>query len=405
MNFPCLALLAPILLVTIVSAGCVGEDPAHREASSSRAVLVGTSAANATLVGTTVAAAPAVQDWAAVPENDPLKVAFAYGAPLGESGAGFAHDRGRREMQAMLGGKVSTSFIEGRTAGDGAEQALRDLAGQGNRIIFGATIADRRLMLRLAREFPDVKWEGAGSGFDGASNLRSYDVRTYQGAYLAGIVAGKMTRTDTLGFIGSVPVPEVIRSINAYTLGAQSVNPSVRTKVAWVHKWFDPGREAEAAQSLISAGADVLLQSTDSTAPLQVAEKAGKYAFGWNSDMKSYGPKAHLGSSVVSWAPYYTRAVQQALDGTWRAQGHWWGIKEGAVDLVSLSDSVPAEVKVVVDGKKRAIGDGTFTVWKGPMISSDDIEVLATGEVGDERFVRGMMFYVKGVDGKVPPPG
>jgi simple sugar transport system substrate-binding protein len=176
----------------------------------------------------------------------------------------------------------------------------------------------------------------------------------------------------------------------------------VKTKVVWINKWFDPGRESEAAQSLINGGADVLLQNTDSPAPLQVAEKAGKYAFGWNNDMKSYGPKAHLGSSVIDWAPYYTSAVSDVLDGTWQARASWRGFKDGAVDLVNLSEIVQPDVKALVAEKKKAIADGSFRIWKGPMLTSENKEVLVTGAVGHDRFIAGMMFYVKGVDGTVP---
>jgi simple sugar transport system substrate-binding protein len=256
-------------------------------------------------------------------------------------------------------------------------------------------------MAALAREFAEVKWEHA-TGAESGDNLRAYGVRAYQGAYLAGIIAGKITRTDTLGFVASVPIPDVVRNINAFTLGAQSVNPSVRTKVVWVNKWFDPGRESEAAQSLINGGADVLLQNTDSPAPLQVAERAGKFAFGWGSDMKTFGPKAHLGSSIVHWGPYYTKAVRQVLDGTWKPQSSWWGLAQGAVDLVSLSDVVPQDVKALVEEKKKAIAEGKFRIWKGPMISSEDREVLGTGEIGDDQFISGIMFLVKGVEGKIP---
>ena len=331
----------------------------------------------------------------------PLKVAFAYVGPVGDGGWTFAHDRGRKEMEAALGGKVKSTYVESVPENADAERVLRDLAAQGNKVIFGTTFGYMETMVRLAKEFPDVKWEHA-TGFKSGGNLRAYDVRAYQGAYLAGIIAGKMTRTDTLGFVASVPIPEVVRNINAFTLGAQSVNPSVRTKVVWINKWFDPGRESEAAQSLINGGADVLLQNTDSSAPLQVAEKAGKYGFGWDSDMKGYGPKAHLGSSIINWAPYYTKAVRQVLDSTWKVETNWWGIKEGAIDLVNISDVVPADVQALVEEKKKAIADGSFKIWKGPMLSSDNKEVLPTGAVGDDKFVSSIMFYVKGVEGKVP---
>jgi simple sugar transport system substrate-binding protein len=291
--------------------------------------------------------------------------------------------------------------VEVAPSADDAESVLRALAAQGNKVIFGTASGYREVMLRLAPEFPDVKWEHAGGSKSGA-NLRAYDLRADQGAYLAGIIAGKMTHTDTLGFVASIPLPEVVRNINAFTLGAQSVNPAVRTKVVWVNKWFDPGRESEAAQSLINGGADVLLQNTGSAAPLQVAEKAGKHAFGWASDMKAHAPKAHLGSAIVDWAPYYTKAVRQVIDSSWKAETHWWGIKEGVVDLVSIAEVVPEDVKALVEEKKKAIADGSFRIWKGPMITSDDREILSTGVLGDRAFISSIMFYVKGVEGKVP---
>lgn len=348
------------------------------------------------LSGPAVAATPV----AATPA-DPLKVAFAYVGPVGDGGWTFAHDRARRAMEASFGGRVKTTFVESVPENADAERVLRDLAAQGNKVIFGTTFGYMETMVRLAKEFPDVKWEHA-TGFKSGGNMRTYDVRAYQGAYLAGIIAGKMTRTDTLGFVASIPIPEVVRNINAFTLGAQSVNPSAHTKVVWINKWFDPGRESEAAQSLINGGADVLLQNTDSSAPLQVAERAGKYGFGWDSDMKAYGPKAHLASSIINWTPYYTKAVEQVLDGSWKVEQNWWGIKEGAIDLVNIADVVPADVRALVAEKKAAIASGEFNIWKGPMLSSDDKEVLATGAVADDKFISGIMFYVKGVEGKVP---
>ena len=401
------ALLAALLSTAIAVAGCGRKEESRPVASfpvaaASAAAAPASSTAGASdrdaKAGSPVNAAAGAS---AGKEEDALKVAFAYLGKVGDGGWTLSHDRGRKEMEAALGGKVRTTYVESVPGNADAEGILRDLATQGNKIIFGTTFGYMDSMAGLAREFPDVKWEHA-TGSRSGGNLRTYDVRSYQGAYLAGIIAGKMTRTDTLGFVASIPVPEVIRNINAFTLGAQSVNPSVRTKVAWVHKWLDPGRESEAAQSLINGGADVLLQNTDSSAPLQVAEKAGKYAFGWDSDMKSYGPKAHLGSAVINWAPYYTKAVGQVLDGTWKVEKNWWGIKEGAVDLVNVAEVVPEDVKTLVQEKKKALADGGLRIWRGPMISSEDKEVLSTGEVADDTFISEIMFYVKGVEGKVP---
>jgi len=211
-----------------------------------------------------------------------------------------------------------------------------------------------------------------------------------------------MTKTNTLGVVGSVPIPEVVRNINSFTLGAQSVNPKIKTKVVWVNKWFDPPKETEAAQSLINGGADVLMQNTDSKAVLQTAEKAGKYSIGWDSDMSAYGPKAHLASSIINWAPYYIKATKDALDGTWKTGQSWWGVKEGAIDIVSISDKVPAELKDKVEKVKAGLKDGSYVIWKGPIVANDGKEVLKKDEAADDKFLGGINFFVKGVEGKVP---
>jgi simple sugar transport system substrate-binding protein len=224
------------------------------------------------------------------------------------------------------------------------------------------------------------------------------------GAYMAGIIAGKMTKSNTLGVVGSIAVPEVIRNINAYTLGAQSVNPKIKTKVVWVGSWFDPPKETEAAQSLINGGADVLLQNTDSTAVLQTAEKNKKYAFGWDSDMSKFAPEAHLASAIINWAPYYSKAVKDALEGKW-ASGTgktWWGVKEGANDIVAISDKVPADVKELIAKTKAGLADGSVDVFKAPLVGQDGKEALKKDAVADDKFLDGMLFYVKGVEGKVP---
>jgi simple sugar transport system substrate-binding protein len=194
----------------------------------------------------------------------------------------------------------------------------------------------------------------------------------------------------------------VIRNINSFTLGAQSVNPKVKTKVVWVNEWFNPPKETEAAQSLLNGGADVLFQNTDSSAVLKTAGKAGKYAFGWDSDMSSYSPEAHLASSIINWAPYYIKATKDALEGTWTTGAVWWGVKEGAIDIVSISDKVPAEIKTKVETVKAGLKDGSFAIWKGPILGQDGKEVVKKDETADDKFLGGVNFYVKGVEGKVP---
>jgi basic membrane protein A and related proteins len=246
-----------------------------------------------------------------------------------------------------------------------------------------------------------VKFEHA-TGYKTAENMRTYDSRTYGGAYMAGVIAGAMTKTNTLGVVGSVPIPEVIRNINSFTLGAQSVNPKIKTKVVWVNKWFDPPKETEAATSLINGGADVLMQNTDSPAVLKTAQDKGKRAFGWDSDMTAYGPQAHLGSAVINWGPYYVNAVQDVLDGTWKTGKAWWGVKEGAIDFVSVAEDVPAEAKAKLEAVKAGLKDGSFVIWKGPISDNTGKVQLEKDKAADDEWLGGIKFYVKGVEGKVP---
>ncbi|NKI94917.1 BMP family ABC transporter substrate-binding protein [Rhizobacter sp. SG703] len=348
------------------------------------------------------APAPVAAASAAAPKPEPLKIAFAYVGPVGDGGWTFAHDNARKALEKQFGDRIATSFVEKVPEAADAERVFRDMAGQGNKLIFGTTFGYMEPMLKVAADLKDVKFEHA-TGFKQAENMRTYDSRTYEGAYMAGVIAGGMTKTNTLGVVGSIPIPEVIRNINSFTLGAQSVNPKIKTKVVWVNEWFNPPKETEAAQSLINGGADVLMQNTDSSAVLQTAEKAGKYAFGWDSDMTAYGPKAHLASSIINWAPYYIKATQDALDGKWTGNSaSWWGVKEGAIDLVSISDKVPAELKEKVEKVKAGLKDGSFTIWKGPIAGNDGKDVLKKDEVADDKFMSGIKFFVKGVEGKVP---
>jgi basic membrane protein A and related proteins len=352
------------------------------------------------------AAAPAaptpVAAASAPAKPEPLKISFIYVGPVGDGGWTFAHDNGRKAVEKEFGDKVVTSFVEKVPESADAERVFRDVASQGNKLIFGTTFGYMEPMLKTAAELKDVKFEHA-TGYKTAENMRTYDSRTYEGAYMAGIIAGAMTKTNTLGVVGSIPIPEVIRNINSFTMGAQSVNPKIKTKVVWVNEWFNPPKETEAAQSLLNGGADVLFQNTDSSAVLQTAGKAKKYAFGWDSDMSAYSPEAHLASAVINWGPYYVKATKDALEGSWKGNsGVWWGVKEGAIDIVSISDKVPADIKTKVETVKAGLKDGSFSIWKGPIVGQDGKEVLKKDEVADDKFLGGVNFYVKGVDGKVP---
>ena len=347
-------------------------------------------------------AKPAEPPKAAEAKPAPLKIAFAYVGPVGDGGWTFAHDNARKAVEKEFGDKVQTSFVENVPESADAERVIRDMVGQGNKLIFGTTFGYMEPMLKVAADSKDVKFEHA-TGYKQAENMRTYDSRTYEGAYMAGVIAGKMTKSNTLGVVASIPIPEVIRNINSFTMGAQSSNPKVKTKVVWVNEWFNPPKETEAATSLINGGADVLFQNTDSPAVLKTAQDKGKRAFGWDSDMTAYGPKAHLASAVINWTPYYIKATQEALEGKWTGgTAAWWGVKEGAIDIVSIAEDVPADTKAKVEEVKKGLKEGSFAIWKGPILDSTGKVVLKKDEVADDKFLGGINFYVKGVEGKVP---
>jgi len=347
------------------------------------------------------AVVPATPASTAAAPAAPLNIAFAYVGPVGDGGWSYAHDNARKALEKEFGDRIKTSFVESVPESADAERVFRDLVGQGNKLIFGTTFGYMEPILKVANDSKDVKFEHA-TGYKTAENLRTYDSRTYEGAYLAGIIAGGMTKSNTLGVVGSVPIPEVLRNINSFTMGAQSVNPKITTKVVWVNEWFSPPKETEAATALINGGADVLFQNTDSPAVLKTAQEKGKRAFGWDSDMTAYGPKAHLASAVINWGPYYIKTTQDALDGKWATGRSWWGVKEGAIDIVSIAEDVPAEIKTKVETVKAGLKDGSFSIWKGPIVGQDGKELVAKDTVADDAFLSGVGFYVKGVEGKVP---
>jgi simple sugar transport system substrate-binding protein len=347
-------------------------------------------------------AAPAPAASAPAPKAEPLKIAFAYVGPVGDGGWTFAHDNARKALEKEFGDKIVTSFVENVPESADAERVIRDMAGQGNKLIFGTTFGYMDPMLKVAADTKGVFFEHA-TGYKQSENMRTYDTRTYEGAYMAGVIAGKMTKTNVLGVVASVAIPEVLRNINAFTLGAQSGNPKIKTKVVWIGEWFNPPKESEAATSLINGGADILFQNTDSPAVLKTAQEKGKRAFGWDSDMSAYAPKAHLASSAINWAPYYIKATKEVLDGSWKGGGNsWWGVKEGAIDIVAIADDVPAETKAKIDEVKAGLKDGSFAIWKGPITDNTGKVQIKKDEVADDKFLGGLGFYVKGVEGKVP---
>ncbi|TDQ44918.1 BMP family ABC transporter substrate-binding protein [Tepidicella xavieri] len=361
-----------------------------------------TALAGATLIGCgkkEEAAAPAPAPAAEAPQV--TKAAWVYIGPVGDAGWSYAHDLGRRGVEAHFGNQVQTTYVESVPYGADAERVFRDLAQQGNQIIFGTSFGYMETMLKVAEDFPNVKFEHA-TGYKTAPNMRIYDASFYQDTYMAGVIAAHMTQTGTLGFIGSFPIPEVLRNINAFTLGAQSVKPDVKVRVVWVSSWFDPPKESEAAQALINQGADVLLQNTDSTAVLQTAERNGKFAFGWDSDMSAFAPNAHLASAIVDWTPYYVKSIEELRNGTWETKRTVWGVKEGLNDLIKIADFVPAEAKAKVEEIKAGMKAGTFEPFTGPIVDNTGREVLAAGVQADRAWKDSVNFFVRGIEGRVP---
>jgi simple sugar transport system substrate-binding protein len=334
--------------------------------------------------------------------DEPVKVAFIYVDPVGDTGWSYQHDVARRELEHVLGAKVKTTYVESVPATADAERVIRQLAVAGNQLIFTTSFGYMEPTLRVAKLFPKVKFEHA-TGYKTAANVVTYDTRFYEGAYLLGVLAGKTTQSNTLGFVGSFPIPEVIRNIDAFTLGARSVNPKATTKVIWVDSWYDPGKERQAAEALIAQGADVLAQNTDSPAVVQAAEKHGVHAFGWDSDMSKYGPNAQLTANTENWANYYIDEVRKVMAGTWtggRQAAN--GIKENMVVLTPLNKSVPPNVAWLFEEKKRALIEGKLIPFAGPLKDTAGAMKLGPGTALTREQLIAINWYVDGVDGAVP---
>ena len=337
----------------------------------------------------------------AVQAADPLKVGFIYVGPVGDFGWSYEHDQARQAVEAEYGDKVETSYLESVPEGPDAERALRQMAQSGHQLIFTTSFGYMNPTLKVAKQFPNVKFEHA-TGYKRDANVSTYSSRFYEGRHVIGLIAGRMTKTNTIGYIGSFPIPEVVRGINAAYLAAKSVNPDVKFKIVWVNTWFDPGKEADAANALIEQGADVIMQHTDSPAAMTIAEEKGIYAFGQASDMKQFGPNARLSSIIDHWAPYYVERVGAMLDGTWESTDTWGGIASGMVGIGEFSDKIPADVAAEAMAAKEAIAAGTLHPFTGPINKQDGSVWLAAGETADDGTLLGMNFYVEGIEGELP---
>ncbi len=324
------------------------------------------------------------------------KVAFVYVGPVGDGGYTYQHELGRRALQAALGDKIETSFVENVPEGPDAERTIERLARDGNKLIFTTSFGFMDATVKVAKKFPNVKFEHA-TGYKRADNLATYSARFYEGRYVIGQIAGKMTKTNTIGYIVSYPIPEVVSGINAFMLGAQSVNPNVKVKIIWVNSWYDPGKEADAAKVLISQGADILTQHTDSSAPLQVAQEKGILGFGQSSDMEKYAPKAQITAITDNWGPYYIERTKELLAGTWKSTDTWGGIKDGFVVLPEIKN-VPADVKKMAEETEAKIKAGTLKPFGGTITKQDGTTVKDL----DDAAILSMNWYVKGIDDKLP---
>lgn len=330
----------------------------------------------------------------------PLKVAFVYVSPIGEAGWTYQHDQGRIAMEKALGDKVKTTVVESVSEGPDAERVMRDLAGQGNALIFATSFGYLEPALRVAAEYPNVKFEHAG-GYKTAPNLNTYNARYYEGRYLAGLVAGKSSKTGVAGYVAGFPLPEVIQGINAFTIGMREANPKAQVKVLWLNTWFDPAREREAALTLINQGADVLTNHSGSSAVAQTAQERGVMLLGYQGDMRRFAPTAQLTSVVHQWDGYYTQVAKSVLNGTWSAKPVWGGLKEGFIALAPLSPRVDRDAAALVEARRRAIVEGRFRPFSGRLVDNERRVHLAEGAL-DDQAISTMNWFVEGVSGSLP---
>ncbi|MCD6309390.1 MAG: BMP family ABC transporter substrate-binding protein [Candidatus Eremiobacteraeota bacterium] len=328
-----------------------------------------------------------------------VKAAFVYTGQVGNAGWTYSHDIARRKLEEELP-FVKTSGIESVTNADSA-RVFAEYASKGYDIIFGTGFDYMDAMMKVANEYPGTRFEHC-AGYKTARNMGTYFGKMYEARYLTGIVAGKMTRTNIIGYVAAYPIPEVIRGINAFTQGALSVNPDVRVKVVWIYSWNDPAKERESALSLIDRHADVIAQHQDTPAPQQAAEERGKYSIGYNTDMSSFAPRAHLTSAVWNWYPYYERRIRQVKDGSWKPEKYWGGIKDGIVDIAPFGPMVPQDVRELVNEKRKQIVEGNLDIFKPPLRNQrGELQVIEGDILGDDDLLN-MDWFVEGVEGVIP---
>ncbi|MGF2037158.1 MAG: BMP family ABC transporter substrate-binding protein [Nostoc sp. CmiVER01] len=333
--------------------------------------------------------------------NEPLKVGFVYAGPVGDFGWTYAHDLGRRDMEANLQDKVKTTFVENVNEGADAQKVIRQLALDGNKLIFTTSFGYMNPTIKVAKDFSDVVFEHC-RGYKRAANVGTYLGRVEEPRYLTGMIAGKMTKSNIVGFIGAYPIPEVIRGISAFTQGVRLTNPQARVKVLWVQSWYDPDKEREAAQALVNLGADVLAQHTDSGAVVQLAQEKGIYAFGYNTDMSKFGQNAHLTSAINKWGKFYTDKALAVMSNTWKSQEVWDGIGQGMVDISPMNQEIPGDVQQLVNVKRDEFIQGTAHPFDGPVKDQKGVVRVPKGKVLDDQRQLAMDWYVEGIEGSIP---
>ena len=331
---------------------------------------------------------------------DKLKVGFIYIGPIGDHGWTYAHDQGRLAVEEALGDQVETVYVENIPEGPDAERAIERLARQDVGLIFTTSFGYMDPTIKVATRFPDVKFEHA-TGYKQSENVATYNARFHEGRYVIGQIAAKTSKSGIAGYIASFPIPEVVMGINAFMLGAQSINPDFKVKVVWVNTWFDPGKEADAAKVLIGQGADIITQHTDSTAPLQVAEEEGVHGFGQASDMIHFAPKAQLTAIIDEWGPYYIERAQAVLDGTWESGDSWTGMSAGTVVMAPYTN-MPDDVAAMAMETEAMITSGELNPFAGPIYKQDGTLAVAEGEIMDDGTLAGINWYVQGVDDTLP---
>ena len=326
-------------------------------------------------------------------------VGFVYVSPIGDAGWTYQHDLGRLQLEKETG--VTTKYVENVAEGADAERVIREMAKRGDKVIFATSFGYMNYMLKVSKKFPKTAFVHA-TGYKMGKNMGLYNARFYEGRYLTGVIAGEMTKSNILGYAAAFPIPEVLQGINAFIKGARSVNPKAELRVIWVNSWYDPGKERQAATTLMSQGADVITHHTDSTAVVQAAEEQGKYAFGYHSDMSKYGSNAHLTATTHHWGNYYTKVVNAVKAGNWKPDSVWGGYKEGMIKLAPLNPAIPAELQARIKKMEMQIADGSLHPFTGPVVDQDGKVRVAAGATMSDGELSGMDYYVEGVSSKLP---